>query len=1070
VISIRRFAFCSLLLVFSFVAFGFSQQFDAKLFQELHWRLIGPFRAGRGVAISGVPGQPNVFYMAPNNGGVWKTTDYGRTWNPIFDDQPTGSVGALAIAPSNPEIIYVGSGEGLRRPDLSTGEGIYKSSDGGRTWRHLGLRDGQQIATILVDPHDPNRLLVAVLGHPYGPNAERGVLRSTDGGLTWQKVLYKDENTGAIDLAFDPSNAQIVYANMWASRRPPWTTGGAYNGPGSGLYKSTDGGTTWRQLTKGLPTWTEGLGRIGLGIAPNDSSRMYALVDSPKLGGLYRSEDAGESWKRINTDDRLWGRGDDFACVRIDPKNKDTIYIANISTYRSDDGGHNFTAIKGAPGGDDYHTIWINPDNPQIIALAVDQGVTISVNGGQTWSSWYNQPTAQFYHVITDNQFPYWVYGGQQESGSVGTASRSDFGEITFRDWYPVGVEEYGYVAPDPLNPNLIYGGKATRFNRLTGQTQDISPVILRTGQYRFNRTAPLMFSPVDPHILFLGSNVLFKTTDGGNSWQIISPDLTRQDPGVPPTLGVFVESDPAKGKHRGVIYSLAPSPKSVNLIWAGTDDGLIHVTQDGGKNWQNVTPPELTSWSKIAQMDASHFDVATVYAAVNRFRLDDLHPYIYRTHDSGKTWQKIVSGIPDNEPVDTVREDPERKGLLFAGTERTVYVSFDDGDHWQSLRLNLPATSIRDLVVHQDDIAVGTHGRSFWILDNITPLRQIDAKVAASDAYLFAPQLTYRVRRNNNTDTPLPPEEPAGQNPPDGAMLDYILKSEATGPVTIEISDESGKPVRHFSSADKPDSVNEKELNIPTYWIRPVRILSTQAGMNRFPWDLHYPPPDSLEHEYPISAIHHDTPRTPLGPAVLPGKYSVKLTVNGTSYVQPLMIKMDPRVKTPEGGLRQQFDLEMKINEAMRRDYQTLQQVRSLRQQLKNLAERTRQGQVRELLTALESKAAELEGSEGGYGTTFLSTPEGRSLARLNAGLNSLLAVVDSADVAPTIQAVSTFNDLNSALDQQLAHWDEIKSKDVPELNLKLKRSGLPQLNPELVTATEDLHGNNNRAGDDEP
>jgi photosystem II stability/assembly factor-like uncharacterized protein len=1070
VISIRRFAFCSLLLVFSFVAFGFSQQFDAKLFQELHWRLIGPFRAGRGVAISGVPGQPNVFYMAPNNGGVWKTTDYGRTWNPIFDDQPTGSVGALAIAPSNPEIIYVGSGEGLRRPDLSTGEGIYKSSDGGRTWRHLGLRDGQQIATILVDPHDPNRLLVAVLGHPYGPNAERGVLRSTDGGLTWQKVLYKDENTGAIDLAFDPSNAQIVYANMWASRRPPWTTGGAYNGPGSGLYKSTDGGTTWRQLTKGLPTWTEGLGRIGLGIAPNDSSRMYALVDSPKLGGLYRSEDAGESWKRINTDDRLWGRGDDFACVRIDPKNKDTIYIANISTYRSDDGGHNFTAIKGAPGGDDYHTIWINPDNPQIIALAVDQGVTISVNGGQTWSSWYNQPTAQFYHVITDNQFPYWVYGGQQESGSVGTASRSDFGEITFRDWYPVGVEEYGYVAPDPLNPNLIYGGKATRFNRLTGQTQDISPVILRTGQYRFNRTAPLMFSPVDPHILFLGSNVLFKTTDGGNSWQIISPDLTRQDPGVPPTLGVFVESDPAKGKHRGVIYSLAPSPKSVNLIWAGTDDGLIHVTQDGGKNWQNVTPPELTSWSKIAQMDASHFDVATVYAAVNRFRLDDLHPYIYRTHDSGKTWQKIVSGIPDNEPVDTVREDPERKGLLFAGTERTVYVSFDDGDHWQSLRLNLPATSIRDLVVHQDDIAVGTHGRSFWILDNITPLRQIDAKVAASDAYLFAPQLTYRVRRNNNTDTPLPPEEPAGQNPPDGAMLDYILKSEATGPVTIEISDESGKPVRHFSSADKPDSVNEKELNIPTYWIRPVRILSTQAGMNRFPWDLHYPPPDSLEHEYPISAIHHDTPRTPLGPAVLPGKYSVKLTANGTSYVQPLMIKMDPRVKTPEGGLRQQFDLEMKINEAMRRDYQTLQQVRSLRQQLKNLAERTRQGQVRELLTALESKAAELEGSEGGYGTTFLSTPEGRSLARLNAGLNSLLAVVDSADVAPTIQAVSTFNDLNSALDQQLAHWDEIKSKDVPELNLKLKRPGLPQLNPELVTATEDLHGNNNRAGDDEP
>ena len=1069
-ISIRRFAFCNLLLVIAFVAFGFSQHFDANLFQELHWRLIGPFRGGRGVAISGVPGQPNVFYMAPNNGGVWKTTDYGRTWNPIFDDQPTGSVGALAIAPSNPEIIYVGSGEGLRRPDLSTGDGIYKSSDGGRSWQHLGLRDGQQIAAIVVDPHDPNRVLVAVLGHPYGPNAERGVFRSTDGGLTWQKVLYKDENTGAIDLAFDPSNSQIIYADMWASRRPPWTTGGGYNGPGSGLYKSTDGGTTWRQLAKGLPTWAEGLGRIGLAIAPNDSSQIYALVDSPKLGGLYRSDDAGETWQRINSDDRLWGRGDDFACVRVDPKNKDTIYIANISTYRSTDGGHNFTAIKGAPGGDDYHTIWINPGNPQIIALAVDQGVTISVNGGQTWSSWYNQPTAQFYHVITDNQFPYWVYGGQQESGSVGTASRSDFGEITFRDWYPVGVEEYGYVAPDPLDPNLIYGGKATKFNRLTGQTQDISPVILRTGQYRFNRTAPLMFSPVDPHILYLASNVLFKTTDGGNSWQIISPDLTRQDPGVPPNLGVFVESDSAKGKHRGVIYSLAPSPKDVNLMWAGTDDGLIHVTRDGGTNWANVTPPELTPWSKIAQMDASHFDIATVYAAVNRFRLDNLHPYIYRTHDSGKTWQKIVNGIPDNEPANTVREDPERKGLLFAGTERTVYVSFDDGDHWQSLRLNLPATSIRDLVVHQDDIVVGTHGRSFWILDNITPLRQMDAKVAASDAYLFAPQLTYRVRRNNNTDTPLPPEEPAGQNPPDGAMLDYVLKSAAIGPVTIEISDESGKLVHRFSSTDKPEPMNEKELNIPTYWIRPARVLSTRPGMHRFVWDLHYPPPDSLEHEYPISAIYHDTPRTPLGPTVMPGKYSVKLTVNGTTYTQPLMIKMDPRVMTTQGGLRQQFELETKINEAMRRDYETLQQVRSLRRRLKNLIEKVRQGQLKETVSALESKAAELEGNEGGYGRTFLSTAGGRSLARLNAGLNTLLAAVDSADAAPTTQAVSTFSDLNNALDQQLARWDVIKSRDVPELNLKLKRFGLPRLNPELVTAAGDLSSNHNRAGDDEP
>src|SRR5438552_6151505 len=619
-------------------------QFNPHLFQEMRWRMIGPFRGGRTVAAVGIPAQPNVFYVGVNNGGVWKTTDFGQTWLPIFDNQSTQSIGALAIAPSDPKIIYVGSGEGLRRPDLSTGDGIYKSTDAGQTWQHLGLRDGQQIGSIAIDPRDPNRVFVAVLGHPYGPNPERGLFRSLDGGATWQKatyedkttdggvmgaifdgpaisrkVMYKDENTGAIQVVFAPNDPQTVYAVMWASRRPPWTVGGSYDGPGSGLYKSTDGGEHWRQLTQGLPTWEQKLGRIGIGIAPSNPKKIYALVDSDEATGLYVSSDAGESWQRVNTEERITGRGSDFAEVKVDPRNEDTIYVANTSTYRSTDGGRNFTAIKGAPGGDDYHTIWINPQNPQIFALAVDQGVVISVNGGETWSSWYNQPTAQLYHVITDNQFPYWVYGGQQESGSIGIASRSDFGEITFRDWYPVGVEEYEYVAPDPLDPNIIYGGKATRFNRLTGQTQDVSPVVLRTGKYRFNRTAPLIFSPVDPHTFYLGSNVLFKTTDGGISWEIISPDLTREDPGVPSNLGVFVESDKDKGKRRGVIYSLALSPKDVNLIWAGTDDGLIHVTHDGGKSWQNVTPPDLTPWSKLAQMDASHFDTATLYAAVNR-------------------------------------------------------------------------------------------------------------------------------------------------------------------------------------------------------------------------------------------------------------------------------------------------------------------------------------------------------------------------------------------------------------------------------------------------------------------
>jgi len=1058
-IPIRRLAVSIVFLALIFATVAPAQQVDPKLYQELRWRLIGPFRGGRSVAISGIPSQPNVFYTAANNGGVWKTTDYGRTWNPIFDDQPTGSIGALAIAPSNPDVIYVGSGEGLRRPDLSVGDGIYKSTDGGHTWKHLGLRDGQQIGAIIIDPHDPNRVFVGVLGHAYGPNAERGVFRSLDGGVTWEKVLYKDENTGAIDLEFDPANPQIIYADMWASRRPPWTAGNSYTGPGSGLYKSSDGGNTWKQLTKGLPTWNDHLGRIGFGIAPSDSKRIYALVDSPKLGGLYRSDDAGESWERINSDERLWGRGDDFACVRVDPKDKDKLYIANISTYRSTDGGKNFTAIKGAPGGDDYHTIWINPENPQIIALAVDQGVAISVNGGETWSSWYNQPTAQFYHVITDNQFPYWVYGGQQESGSIGIASRSDFGEITFRDWHPVGVEEYGYVAPDPLDLNVIYGGKVTKFNRVTGQTQDVSPVILRTGKYRFNRTAPLIFSPVDPHVLYLGSSVLFKTTDGGNNWQIISPDLTRDDPGVPPSLGVFAQSDDKdKSKHRGVIYSLAPSSRDVDLIWAGTDDGLVHVTHDAGKTWENVTPSELTPWSKIAQMDASHFDTDTVYAAVNRFRLDDLHPYIYRTHDGGESWTKIVNGIPDDEPVNTVREDPQRKGLLFAGTERTVYVSFDDGDHWQSLRLNLPATSIRDLVIHGDDVVVGTHGRSFWILDNITPLRQIDLAIVGSDVRLFTPQITYRVRRDNNTDTPLPPEEPAGKNPPDGAMLDYFLKSEAKE-VDIEIVDSSGKAIRKFSSADKSEQINESKLNIPTYWIRPQQIPSTAPGMHRFVWDLRYPAPQSVRHEYPISAIYRDTPRLPLGPAALPGRYTVKLTVNGKNYTQPLMIKTDPRVKASEDDLRRQFELETGIVSIMSESYGALQQVRTLREQLKAAKARAKQARLIRDIGALEQRAAELQGSEGGWGALFLSTPEGRSLTRLNVGLNTLLSAVDSADAAPTSGESGTFHDVEAALKQQLTVWNEIKSKDVPALNLQLRKTGLPLVNIASAAATIQQH-----------
>src|SRR5450631_375596 len=770
------------------------QIFDPKLYSGLEWRMIGPYRGGRTVGAAGIPDQPNVFYIGVNNGGVWKTDDFGRTWRPIFDDQPTGSIGAIALAPSEPNTIYVGSGEGLQRPDLSTGDGMYKSTDGGKSWRHLGMRDAQQIPAILVDPRNPNRLFVAVLGHPYGPNSERGVFRSTDGGETWQKVLYKDERTGAIDLASDPRNPETVYAVLWQAQQAPWENG-AFSGPNSGLFRSTDGGTTWNPLTGGLPTFAQGgLGRIGIAIADTDPKRMYALVEARgNAGGVYRSDDAGANWKRVNGEQRIYGRGSDFACVRVDPKKKDVIYVANTSTYRSDDAGQSFTAIKGAPGGDDYHTIWINPLNPDIILLAADQGATITVNHGATWSSWYNQPTAQFYHVITDNQTPYWVYGGQQESGSAGVSSRGNDGQITFREWHPVGAEEYDYIAPDPLHPNIIYGRHGTKFDRVTGEVENVRP----RGTYRYLRTAPLIFSYVDPHVLYLGTQMVLKTTDGGRNWEAISPDLSRETYELPATVAAYGDAAKQQATRRGVVYSIGPSRRNVNVLWAGTDDGLIHLTRDGGKSWKNVTPPAMKPWSKVSQLDASHYDGRTVYAAVNGLRIDDQKPHILRTHDDGATWQEIVHGLPEG-PINVVREDPVRRGLLFAATELAVFVSFNDGDDWQPLRLNMPATSVRDLVVHGGDLVVGTHGRGFWILDDISPLRTLTA-----ETNLYQPRPTYRYPRNANTDTPLPPEEAAGQNPPDGAILYYNLKSAASGSVTIDILDSTGKVVCRFESTD---------------------------------------------------------------------------------------------------------------------------------------------------------------------------------------------------------------------------------------------------------------------------
>ena len=713
------------------------------------------------------------------NGGVFKTTDYGRTWQPIFDDQPTGSVGAMAVSVSNPDIIYVGSGEGLHRPDLSVGDGIYKSTDAGKTWTHLGLRDGQQIAQIAVDPRNPDRLLVAVAGHPYGPNEERGIFLSVDGGKTFEKTLYKDENTGGADVQIDPSNPETVYAALWEAREGPWENG-SWNGTNGGIFKSADGGKTWKQLTKGLPN---DIVQANLAIAASAPQTLIAAVATMKAGKLYRSEDGGENWTTTTEDDRPGARigGGDLPLIRIDPQHPNIVYSASVVCWKSTDGGKTWEGWRGAPGGDDYQNVWINPTNSDVVLLGSDQGAIITVNGGATWSSWYNQSTAQLYHVSADNAFPYRLYSGQQESGSVGITSRGSDGAISFRDWRPVGAEEYGYVAPDPLDPDIIYGGKLTRYDRRTGQAQSILPKPFRSDDFRMVRTQPILFSPLDPHLLFFAANTLWQTRDGGQHWTQISPDLTRKTFEVPASVGKYASEKSAQPRQRGVIYAVAPSPLDKNRIWAGTDDGLIHLTTDGGKKWADVTPPAITPWQKISVMDAGHFDVNTAYAAVNTIRLDDLRPHIYRTNDGGKTWKEIVHGIPENENVNVVREDPRRRGLLFAGTERAVYVSFDDGENWDSLRLNMPATSVRDLILKDDDIAVATHGRGFWILDNITALRQ--PEVSSRETILFKPQTAMRVRWNVNTDTPLPPDEPVGENPPEGAMIDYRLGNDVSGP-----------------------------------------------------------------------------------------------------------------------------------------------------------------------------------------------------------------------------------------------------------------------------------------------
>ncbi len=1006
---------------------GFSGQASAqtlppRLYAPMRWRSIGPFRGGRALAVAGIPGEPTVFYFGSVDGGVWKTGNAGLTWEPLFQHEPVASIGAIAIAPSNPEVIYVGTGEADMRSDISIGDGMYKSIDGGKTWKHIGLSQTTQIGRILVDPHNPDIVLVAALGHAYDASPQRGVFRSTDGGRTWRKVLYKNENTGAIDLAFSPDNPRIVYAALWQARRPPWSQYPPDGGPGSGIYKSTDEGETWLQLSgHGLPAGE--LGRIGL-VAGRDH-RVYAVIDC-RQGGLYRSGDGGRNWEQVSGDPRIWSRGWYFSRVTVDPKNPDVVWVPNVALYRSTDGGHRFSVVKGAPGGDDYHILWIDPDNTQRMIVGSDQGTAVSVDGGRTWSSWYNQPTGQFYHLAIDHRVPYRVYASQQDSGTVSMPNRGDSGSLTFRDWHPVGGGESGYIVPDPADPNIVYGGDVYgtlhKWNAVTKQAETISPdPVAPFGaspselKFRFSWTSPIVFSPQNPRLLYYGSQYLLETTDGGSSWHEASRDLTVW-PG-------------SEGKlQRGVIYTIAPSAVHAGEIWVGTDNGLIQLTLDGGKSWKNVTPPALTPWSKISMIAASHFDPATAYAAIDRHRLGDDKPYIYITRDYGRHWTETSSGISAPAYVHVVREDPVRRGLLFAGTETGVYVSFDDGRLWQSLQLNLPTSSVRDLAIEQGDLVAATHGRGLWILDDISLLRQLNAKVQPSHLFLFRPRTVYRFRRSTNTDTPLPPEIPQGQNPPAGEIVYYWLGRVPSKPVTLEILDAGGNVIRRYSSAETPRPPDPSQYAVAPYWMETPQALSARPGMHRFVWDLHYEAPRAVNRDFPITAILHGTPLGPQGPLAVPGRYQVRLTAGGATETQPFELRMDPRVRTPLEGLKAQLDLALKITGAMDRSYDALAEVNALRKRLAAAQERTG--------SELATRAAKLLA----FRVDSLAVGN-ESLKAIHSELSSLLDAVESADVSPTITAQRTWGTLERELSRKMALWREIQKTHVPGLNLNLRQ-----------------------------
>ena len=966
---------------------------DPSLYSALRWRNVGPFRGGRAVAVAGVGGDGRTFYFGAVGGGVWKTTDAGRTWSPVMDSQPVASIGAIAVAPSDPRTVYVGSGEADMRSDIIHGNGMYRSTDAGASWTRIGLEDSRQIGRILVDPHDPRTLLVAALGHAYGPNEMRGVYRSTDGGATWTHSLFHDRDTGAIDLASDPE-MRVVYASLWQTRRPPWNVYPPSNGPGSGLYKSTDGGVTWSAIHgNGFPS--DAVGKIGLAVAPSEPNRVYAIVDA-KAGGLYRSDDAGATWRLADKDPRLWQRGWYFCHVAVDPKNADLLYVSDTSFYRSTDGGASFRSIKGSPDGDDIHQLWIDPTDGSRMVLGSDQGASASIDGAATWSSWFNQPTGQFYHVATDDAFPYRLYGAQQDSGPAMIVSRSAHVGIESRDWRPIAAGgESGSIAPDPRDEDVVYGGEVDREDLHTAQTRSVAPTLGRPGVWRSTWTLPLAFG-ID-RALYAAHQVVFRTRDGGAHWETISGDLTRPSPVVPPTLDAATIADTAvRGPQRGVVYALAPSPLRANTLWAGTDDGRVQLTPDGGRSWHDVTPSALSAWSKVGIIEASHFDPAAAYIAVDRHRLDDDRPYIYATRDNGRSWRLIVRGIPDGSFVNAVREDPVRPGLLYAGTETGVFVSFDDGSSWSALQRNLPTVSVRDISVRQGDLAIATHGRALWILDDVEPLRELAAD-ASTGARLFAPRDAVRVRPYDDEAEASPPEVPSGENPPYGAPIDYVVPRDVRGPVVLQIADASGSTLRTWSSADAVKPPDPNAVDFPAYWLVPAARPPAQPGMQRFWWDLHA-----------AGSATGRRRRGGDGPFVPPGRYAVRLTIDGRTFTHTLTVRRDPRVRATEADLVAQYALARDVDALLARVGAAVAQADALR--AKPGADVARIDAI-----AGAPPVRDPRNSVGSPASSFTT------LRWYASALGDLFGAVESADTAPTPDERATWSRLRASSDAAL-------------------------------------------------